>query len=83
MTVAHVWKFQSITVNLLADRLCTKISVLDKSELQRSKIILTIFRNLFIMLVNSISFTTKILIYAILYLLVSVFDVEACSSGPG
>ena len=42
MTVAHVWKFQSITVNLLADRLCTKISVLDKSELQRSKIILTI-----------------------------------------
>ena len=35
------------------------------------------------MLVNSISFTTKILIYAILYLLVSVFDVEACSSGPG
>jgi hypothetical protein len=35
------------------------------------------------MLVDSISFTTKILIYTILYLLLCVFDDEACSTGPG
>lgn len=35
------------------------------------------------MLVDSISFTTKILLYAVLYLLLCVFDVEACSTGPG
>jgi NADH:ubiquinone oxidoreductase subunit 3 (subunit A) len=35
------------------------------------------------MLVDSTSFTTKILLYIVLYLLVCVFDVEACSIVPG
>jgi hypothetical protein len=35
------------------------------------------------MLVDSISFTIKILLYTILYLLVFVLDVEACITEPG